>query len=34
MPGALRQPNIATIVTKKTAGMMRIDVFIVCVCVV
>jgi hypothetical protein len=36
IPGALRQPKIATIATKKTAGMMRIEEFIVlCVwCVV
>jgi len=34
IPGALRQPNIATIATRKTAGMMKIEGFIVCVCVV
>jgi len=33
IPGALRQPNIATIATKKTAGMMKIEGFIVGVCV-
>jgi hypothetical protein len=27
MPGALRHPKIATIATKKTAGMMKMDGF-------
>jgi hypothetical protein len=33
IPGALRQPKIATIATKKTAGIMKIEGFIVFVCV-
>jgi hypothetical protein len=27
IPGALRQPNIATIATRKTAGMMKMEEF-------
>jgi hypothetical protein len=29
----LRHPKIATIATKKTAGMMKMEGFMVCVCV-
>ncbi len=33
IPGALRQPKIATIAKRKTAGMMKMEEFMVCVCV-